>query len=241
MPEDVAIDTGGGSGPLGFSWPVVLGGLLVVVVGLVWLRSRGGSGGGVTVSRADVMLADLQGRADLIRQDVQQGSAADAAAAAASAARDQSLYGEVWSGINQSNQEHQFLYNTIWSGISQGNAEHQALYTQAQGIYATLAGQLAAAQTAGNQEHAALYQQQLTSLQNILAALNGNLTHPPAGPRYSYAGWQQNFGRTGPNPYDVNQDSLVDIRDYGILRVIFGDAFFHPATASGDSTQFGAA
>src|SRR5205085_1436281 len=38
-----------------------------------------------------------------------------------------------------------------------------------------------------------------------------------------YGVWRQNFGQQGAgNPADLNQDGIVDIRDYGIWRANFG-------------------
>ena len=240
MPEDVAIDTGGGSplqgsGPLGFSWPVVLGLGAGVVLLILYMRSRG-SGGGITVSRGDIMLADIQNSQDLLRQDVQTTAAAtqqgihslgsQMAEGFAAAAGERANYYKLISqqfGAGQEAQASYFSnlsdYLTRMESELRGGLDYNSNLIQQWGL------QGAAYYNDLNNQNAAARQVAQDRFEALMTAINGNLSHPPAGGGFTAAGWSANFGKTGANPYDVNADQIVDVKDWGILSTIFGQGF----------------
>jgi len=239
--ESIAVDTGpaeGGTAPFGVSWTVFLGGVLVVVVGVLWLRSRNSSGTAGNPLATSVMLADIQGAQDTLRGEVQlQGAATREAVAGEGAATRDAIGTQLASVSREQATQYGMLQQAIgaWGseisqqvGLSwQDQATQYGVLQQAIGAWGA---QLAEGQ--GN-TYAGLYSQAVANLQHLLESVNGLHPSPAGNPTpFTLTGWQANFGATGANVYDVNKDNIVDVRDYGILSSILGQQFMQGAAAA---------
>jgi hypothetical protein len=128
---------------------------------------------------------------------------------------------------------------TLLDQLSQVKTQQQTFYNSLMGRISDseaylVQGQINLGQNIGSYGTASLSRQGeiLNLLQQLWQFRNNPVNNPPSnlpsnqppgGPTWNdwYAGWQAAFGATG-GPYDINRDNIVDIRDYGIGRSVFG-------------------